>query len=290
MSERILDMGSKRKIKNILLGNTLKSIELEGEKLGPFWGVPIMASDAVSSVAYAIEEMLLVLVPVLGLSAVHYLGYVTSPIILLFLVLAFSYSQIIANYPNGGGAYIVSAENIGRGASMVAASSLIIGYVMTVAVSLSAATAALISAFPEFADYRLLFALLFLCIVTLLNLRGMRESSKLFGIPTYAFIVIMLALIVTGFAKLITGNLPPVHYPDNLQTVSGGAGTVYSGRDHCGHFWRSSASGHFLGNHSLRGENRDFPDGHGHIRAWADVLYSAVCHLPYFIAGGKYCI
>ncbi|WP_024347461.1 APC family permease [Lacrimispora indolis] len=219
-------MGSKRKIKNILLGNTLKSIELEGEKLGPFWGVPIMASDAVSSVAYAIEEMLLVLVPVLGLSAVHYLGYVTSPIILLFLVLAFSYSQIIANYPNGGGAYIVSAENIGRGASMVAASSLIIGYVMTVAVSLSAATAALISAFPEFADYRLLFALLFLCIVTLLNLRGMRESSKLFGIPTYAFIVIMLALIVTGFAKLITGNLPPVHYPDNLQTVSGGAGTV----------------------------------------------------------------
>ncbi|MDR0926009.1 MAG: APC family permease [Hungatella sp.] len=219
-------MYSKKKIKNILLGNTLKNNDLEGEKMGPFWGVPIMASDAVSSVAYAIEEMLLVLVPVLGLSSVHYLGYVTSPIILLFLVLAFSYSQIIANYPNGGGAYIVSAENIGRGASMVAASSLIIGYVMTVAVSLSAATAALISAFPEFADYRLLFALLFLCIVTLLNLRGMRESSKLFGVPTYAFIIIMLALIVTGFVKLVTGNLPPVHYSENLPSVTGGAGTV----------------------------------------------------------------
>ncbi|MDR1549534.1 MAG: APC family permease [Hungatella sp.] len=173
-----------------------------------------MASDAVSSVAYAIEEMLLVLAPVLGLSAVHYLGYITLPIILLFLVLAFSYSQIIANYPNGGGA------------SMVAASALIIDYVMTVAVSLSAATAALISAFPEFADYRLLFALLFLCVITLLNLRGMRESSKLFGAPTYAFIIIMLVLIVTGFVKLITGNLPPVHYSENLQPVAGGAGTI----------------------------------------------------------------
>jgi len=204
----------------------LKNNDLEGEKLGPLWGVPIMASDAVSSVAYAIEEMLLVLVPVLGLSAVNYLGYVTSPIILLFLVLAFSYSQIIANYPNGGGAYVVSAENIGRGASMVAASSLIIGYVMTVAVSLSAATAALISAFPQLSDYRLLFALLFLCIVTLLNLRGMRESSKLFGVPTYAFIVLMLVLIIIGFVKLATGNLSPVQYSESIQPVTGGAGTV----------------------------------------------------------------
>lgn len=209
-----------------MLGNTLKNNDLEGEKLGPLWGVPIMASDAVSSVAYAIEEMLLVLVPVLGLSAVNYLGYVTSPIILLFLVLAFSYSQIIANYPNGGGAYIVSAENIGRGASMVAASSLIIGYVMTVAVSLSAATAALISAFPQLSDYRLLFALLFLCIVTLLNLRGMRESSKLFGVPTYAFIVLMLVLIIIGFVKLATGNLSPVQYSESIQPVTDGAGTV----------------------------------------------------------------
>lgn len=200
--------------------------DLEGEKLGPLWGVPIMASDAVSSVAYAIEEMLLVLVPVLGLGAVNYLGYVTSPIILLFMVLAVSYSQIISSYPNGGGAYIVSAENIGRGASMVAASALVIGYVMTVAVSLSAATAALVSAFPGLSPYRLLFALLFLCIVTLLNLRGMRESSKLFGVPTYGFILVMVVLIVVGFAKLITGNLHPVQYSESIRSLSGGVGTV----------------------------------------------------------------
>lgn len=219
-------MYSKRKLKHILLGNALKSNDLEGEKLGPFWGVPIMASDAVSSVAYAIEEMLLVLVPILGLSAVNYLGFVTSPIILLFLVLAFSYSQIISCYPNGGGAYVVSAENIGKTASLVAASALMIGYIMTVAVSLSAATAALVSAFPGFSHYRLIFALLFLCIITLLNLRGMRESSKLFGIPTYAFILIMLALIVTGFVKLFTGNLPPVHDSEAIKPVTGGLGTV----------------------------------------------------------------
>lgn len=226
MPERDLFMYSKRKLKHILLGNALKSNDLEGEKLGPFWGVPIMASDAVSSVAYAIEEMLLVLVPILGLGAVNYLGFVTSPIILLFLVLAFSYSQIISCYPNGGGAYVVSAENIGKTASLVAASALMIGYIMTVAVSLSAATAALVSAFPGFSHYRLLFALLFLCIITLLNLRGMRESSKLFGIPTYAFILIMLALIITGFVKLLTGNLPPVHYPESIKPVTGGLGTV----------------------------------------------------------------
>lgn len=219
-------MRSKKRLKNILLGNTLESRELEGEKLGPFWGVPIMASDAVSSVAYAIEEMLLVLVPVLGLGSVKYLGVVTSPIILLFLVLAFSYSQIIANYPNGGGAYIVSAENIGRGASLVAASALIIGYVMTVAVSLSAATAALVSAFPNMSDYRLLFALLFLCIITFLNLRGMRESAKTFGIPTYGFILVMVILIAAGLLKLFTGNLPPVVYPESTAFRSGGTGAV----------------------------------------------------------------
>mgnify|MGYP000993583855 CR=1 FL=1 len=215
-----------KKIRDILLGKALKSNDLESEKMGCFWGVPIMASDAVSSVAYAIEEMLMVLVPVLGLAAVGYLGYVSAPIILLFMVLAFSYSQIIENYPNGGGAYIVSAENIGKGAAMVAASALIVDYVMTVAVSLSAATAALISAFPDMENYRLLIALIFLCIVTLLNLRGMRESSKVFGVPTYAFILLMVALIVTGFVKMSAGMLTPMSYSGNGQAAAEGIGVV----------------------------------------------------------------
>ena len=206
-----------KKVKRVVLGEALKNNDLEGEKLGRFWGVPIMASDAVSSVAYAVEEMLLILAPVLGVSAVKYLGYAAAPIVLLFVVLAFSYSQIIAGYPNGGGAYVVSAENIGKKSSLIAAAALLVDYIMTVAVSLSAATAALVSAFPNLAAYRVPMALLFLCIITLLNLRGMRESSKVFGIPTYAFILIMLTLIITGFLKLATGNLQPIHYTEAAQ-------------------------------------------------------------------------
>jgi amino acid transporter len=215
------------RIKHILLGRTLENKDLEGEKLGRFWGVPIMASDAVSSVAYAIEEMLLVLAPVLGLAALNYLGYVSAPIILLFIVLAISYSQIISSYPSGGGAYVVSSENIGRKTAMTAASALIVDYVMTVAVSLSAAAAALSAAFPALHGYRLPLALAFLCVITLLNLRGLRESSKVFGIPTYGFIAIMLALIFSGVAKFIAGGLSPAASPVSAPPAAGGAGLVF---------------------------------------------------------------
>ncbi|WP_099204653.1 APC family permease [Scatolibacter rhodanostii] len=208
-----------KSVKKVLLGKTLKNDDLESEKLGRLWGVPIMASDAVSSVAYAVEEMLMVLAPVLGVSAVHSLGYAALPIVLLFIVLAFSYSQIISAYPNGGGAYVVSAENIGKKASLIAAAALLVDYVMTVAVSLSAATSALVSAFPNIAPFRVPLALLFLCVITLLNLRGMRESSKVFGIPTYAFILIMVALIATGFIKLFSGNLQPITYSADIQAI-----------------------------------------------------------------------
>ncbi len=216
-------MNNKKKIlKNILLGKTLKNSDLENEKLNRVWGVPIMASDAVSSVAYAIEEMLIVLVPAMGFFAVDYLGYIALPIILLLLVLVFSYSQIINSYPNGGGAYIVASQNIGKPAALVAAGALIVDYVMTVAVSLSAATAAFIAAFPEFAHYRILIALACLLIVTLLNLRGVRESSKVFGVPTYGFILIMGALIVTGFVRMAMGTLPPVSYEHTAVASTGG--------------------------------------------------------------------
>ena len=199
-------------IKNLLLGKPLKSNELGKEKLNRIWGVPIMASDAVSSVAYAIEEILMVLVPVLGMVSINYLGIVTMPIIFLLLVLAFSYSQIIDHYPNGGGAYIVSSENIGKKTSLVAASALIIDYIMTVAVSLSSATSAFLAAFPQIAEYRVIIALLCLCFITIINLRGISESSKVFGIPTYGFIIIMGIMILTGLTKIIFGKLPPINY------------------------------------------------------------------------------
>lgn len=204
--------------KDILLGRPLKSSEITHEKLSRIWGLPIMASDAVSSVAYAGEEILLVLVPALVAAhfapqtAYKYVFMVTLPIILLLLILVFSYSQIIDNYPNGGGAYVVSKENLGKYPSLLAAASLIVDYVLTVAVSISSASAAIISAFPGLAPFQVGLALLFVAIITLGNLRGLRESSKMFGLPTYIFIFSMLIMVVTGFLRFATGSLHAMNY------------------------------------------------------------------------------
>ena len=198
-------------IKQILLGKPKKNNELNHEKLSRIWGLPIMASDAVSSVAYAIEEILLVLVPAIGLLAFKAIPLVVIPILLLLLILIISYSQIIDHYPNGGGAYCVAKENIGKTASLLTAAALIIDYILTVAVSVSSATAALSSAFPFLHDYKVLFSLICISLITIVNLRGAKEASKIFGLPTYLFIISMVILIISGIIRLISGNLHPIH-------------------------------------------------------------------------------
>lgn len=211
-------------IKNILLGKPLKNNEISNEKLSRLWGLPIMASDAVSSVAYAIEEILLVLIPAFGFIAFRQVPYITAPILLLLIILVLSYSQIIDHYPNGGGAYAVAKENIGKTASLLSASALIIDYIMTVAVSISSSTAALVSAFPILITHKVLISLICVLFITLINLRGIREASKIFGLPTYIFIVSMAILIITGFIKIFTGNLHPIAYASPIlpaETVSG---------------------------------------------------------------------
>jgi amino acid transporter len=201
-----------RKFKYIFLGRPLKNTELQREKLTRIWGLPIMASDAVSSVAYAGEEILLVLVPAVALGAFHFVPWVTLPIILLLLFLIISYSQIIDHYPNGGGAYIVSRENLGKYPSLVAAGSLIINYILTVAVSIASATAAIASAFPELLGYKVQVALLLIVLITFGNLRGVRESSRIFGLPTYIFIFSMLIMVVIGLYRFSTGSLHALTY------------------------------------------------------------------------------
>jgi amino acid transporter len=200
------------KIKKVLLGHSLKTEELGHEKLSRLWGLPIMASDAVSSVAYAVEEILLVLVPMIGFAAYNYAPGVILSIIVLLLILAFSYSQIISHYPNGGGAYVVSKENLGSTPALTAAAALIVDYILTVAVSISAATTAISAAFPALHPYRVIISVVFVSLITLGNLRGIRESSRIFGIPTYAFIVMMGIMIAAGFIRLFTGSLEPVVY------------------------------------------------------------------------------
>lgn len=199
-------------IKEVILGKPLKNNELSHEKLSRLWGLPIMASDAVSSVAYAIEEILLVLIPVIGLYAFDALPFIVLPIILLLLILVVSYSQIIDKYPQGGGAYVVAKENIGKTASLLSAAALTFDYILTVAVSISSSSAALSSAFPVLQDYKIPLSLFCVAIITLINLRGIRESSKVFGLPTYIFIFSMAILIITGFIKLLSGNLEPIDY------------------------------------------------------------------------------
>ncbi|MBU3099929.1 MULTISPECIES: APC family permease [Clostridium] len=189
------------KIREILIGKTLKTEELEGEKLNVLWGLPILSSDAVSSVAYAGEEILIVLIGVMGSMAYRYMFYAALCIVLLLLILVFSYMQTIDSYPSGGGSYIVAKDNLGVTPGLTAGAALTVGYVLTVAVSISAGTAAITSAMPFLYKYKVAIALIMLLIITIGNLRGTKESSKLFGVPTYIFIGSCVVLIVTGLVR-----------------------------------------------------------------------------------------
>lgn len=197
----------------LLIGKALKNDAIKDEKLNVLWGLPILASDAISSVAYAGEEILWVLIPILGLMSYRYMFYSAICIVLLMSLLVLSYKQIIDLYPNGGGAYVVASENLGKKTGLVAASALIIDYILTVAVSSSAGTAAITSALPSLMPYRVIITLIIILFITLGNLRGVRESSKLFGIPTYLFIISIIILIVSGITKvLVFGYVPTPIY------------------------------------------------------------------------------
>jgi amino acid transporter len=205
------------RIRNVLLGQPLRNDQMSSEKLSVFWGLPIMASDAVSSVAYAIEEILIVLA-IVGTLAFRSSLLVVLPILVLLGILVFVYSQIIKQHPNGGGVYLVTKENFGITLSLLSSATLIIAYVLTVAVSVSSAAEALTSAFPSLDQYRILICLVGVALLTLINLRGVGESAKIFGVPTYIFILLIVVMLATGFVRLITGGISPVQY-DETQII-----------------------------------------------------------------------
>ena len=192
-----------QKIKHFLIGQPLRNEAIHGQKYSVFWGLPILASDAISSVAYASEEILLVLIPAIGVLAYRELGYISAAIVLLLVVITISYRQIIQAYPNGGGSYVVATDNLGSMAGVTAGASLAVDYILTVAVSISAGTAAITSAFPPLYPYPVPICLVILALVMLGNLRGIRESARLFSIPTYAFLVIMLFTIGFGIVHYL---------------------------------------------------------------------------------------
>lgn len=214
------------KLRKLILGKTLKTEDLHGEKLNVFWGLTILSSDAISSVAYAGEAILAILIPVIGSGSYEYMFYVSIAIVALLLILVFSYRQTIESYPNGGGSYIVAHDNLGVVPGLVAGSSLSVDYILTVAVSVSAGTAAITSAFPALLPYKVLIALLVILLMTIGNLRGMKESARLFGIPTYIFIATSVILIIWGIVKYKVFGIQPKIYYSNYKYVIPAESTV----------------------------------------------------------------
>jgi len=194
-------------IRRVVIGEPLKTSDFVHQRLTKVKALAVFSSDALSSSAYATEAILLVLVAA-GSIALGLSWYIALGIAALLLIVAFSYFQTIHAYPNGGGAYIVSKDNLGTGAGLVAASSLLIDYTLTVAVSVSAGVAALSSAFPALQGYRIPMALLIVVFITVMNLRGVKESGTFFSIPTYAFIAAMLTMIAFGVFKVVLGDVP----------------------------------------------------------------------------------
>ncbi len=211
-------------LKRILIGKPLENEALKDEKYSVFWGLPILASDPISSVAYATEEILLVLVPAIGVLAFHPLTWISGAIILLLAILTFSYRQTIRAYPNGGGAYVVASDNLGKYAGVAAGSALAFDYILTVAVSIAAGTAAITALFPPLYHHRVAICLVLLVLLFIGNLRGIRESSKIFGLPTYAFIFSAILMIIYGIFKIrVGGYVPPqpvIHLKQALEPIT----------------------------------------------------------------------
>lgn len=216
-------------LKRIVVGNPLASSEETHQRLGRPTALAVFASDAISSTAYATEEILLVLVPVAGLAALNDLVPLAIVVVALLAVVITSYRQTIYAYPNGGGSYVVSRENLGVTPSQVAGASLLIDYVLTVAVSISAGTAAITSAFPGLAPYRVELCLVFIVMMTLANLRGVKESGRLFAGPTYVYIVSLGLLIGVGLIRVFIFGLeamPP--NPERLAELTDDGATLGS--------------------------------------------------------------
>lgn len=199
------------KLRKMLIGAPLHNDAIGEQKYSVLWGLPVLASDAISSIAYAGQEVLLVMIPVIGLLSYKYVILVALAILGLLSILMFSYRQTIENYPCGGGSYIVAKDNLGNAAGITAGAALAVDYVLTVSVSISSGVEQLTSAFTNLRSYSVAICVFLVIILMLGNLRGIRESSKLFGFPTYLFILGILILIGTGIYKHFAGI--PVNAP-----------------------------------------------------------------------------
>jgi amino acid transporter len=197
-----------RSPKRWLIGEPLATDKLDGQLLPKHLALPIFASDPLSSVAYAPQELLMILL-LGGLAFLSFAPPVAAAVVILLVVVVLSYRQLIKAYPSGGGDYEVASKNLGEKAGLVVASALLVDYILTVAVSVASGVDNIISAFPELHPFRVEIAVFFVIVLAAVNLRGVRESSKAFAIPTYLFIVSIAVMVVVGLVRTLLGD-PPV--------------------------------------------------------------------------------
>jgi amino acid transporter len=219
-----LPPGPSHALKRVFFGPALPTAQLRHERLGKPTALAVFASDNLSSVAYATEEILKVAVPAVGVLAFSVLMPVTFAILAVLAILLFSYRQTIKAYPSAGGAYIVTKDNFGLLTAQLAGVALLTDYVLTVSVSVAAGVAAITSAAPGLFDYRVGLSVAFIWLIAWGNLRGVRESGRLFAVPTYFFIVMMFVLLGTGMARALAGDLHPLPLPADVVDTTGAIG------------------------------------------------------------------
>lgn len=198
--------------RNYLIGRPLQTADAPQQTIGKLVGLAVFSSDALSSVAYSPQELLLILA-VAGVASFRLALPLAIGICLLLVILTVSYEQTIHAYPGGGGAYIVARDNLGDIPALIAGSALLVGYILTVAVSISSGVAQLVSAYPPLFPHRVTIALVMVAFIMVINLRGVKESGVLFAIPTYYFLIMMYITVIVGLIRTATGTLGTVVNP-----------------------------------------------------------------------------
>ncbi|GIV65983.1 MAG: amino acid permease [Bellilinea sp.] len=206
-----------------LIGRPLPTADAPHQTIGVLIGLAVFASDALSSTAYATQEMLVILM-VLGPQAYQYVFPLAIGIVILLAIVTLSYEQTVHAYPNGGGAYTVSRDNLGVLPSKIAAAALLTDYILTVSVSISSGVAQIVSAIPDLFPYRVWIAVGFIAFIMVMNLRGVKESGRAFAIPTYFFVIMMYLTVIVGTIRYIGGTLGLVENPPPLEVFHGTAG------------------------------------------------------------------
>ncbi|MGI8535000.1 MAG: APC family permease [Mycobacteriales bacterium] len=214
--------GANDVVKRVVLGRALRSDRQSEQELPKYLALPIFASDPLSSVAYATQQVLVVLT-LGGLSYLYLTPYLAAGVVVLLTVVVLSYRQLVHAYPSGGGDYQVATENLGNRSGVVVASALLVDYVLTVAVSVSAGVDNIISAVQGLADHRIALALGFVAFLTAMNLRGLKESGKAFAVPTYGFVFGILTMIAYGVFQAVSGVAPQAESAGYRVVADGGS-------------------------------------------------------------------